>query len=134
VTEPPAPKQPAPKPPAEWEPHAPEPPAGRSPAAERAPAPEPARSADPFADLPRLRPFTEFELDPIEDVSEPANDAGRRRDSVDQAPNALSGRHAGSDEPVRPTRAGGGRRRHEAADDGDDVLARILAREGTSRG
>jgi hypothetical protein len=134
VTERPAPKQPAPKPRAEWEPPAPEPPAGRSPAAERAPAPEPARSADPFADLPRLRPFTEFELDPIEDVSEPANDAGRRRDSVDQAPNALSGRHAGSDEPVRPTRAGGGRRRHEAADDGDDVLARILAREGTSRG
>jgi hypothetical protein len=114
-------------------PFVPEPPVTKPP--ERAPAPEPVRSADPFADLPRLRPFTEFELDPIGDVPEPANYTGRgRRDSVDQAPDASPGRHSGSDEPIRPTRGGGGRRRHQAADDGDDVLARILAREGTGRG
>ena len=138
VTDPPVPKPPVPKPPvpepAVREPAASQPAAERASVAERATAPEPARSADPFADLPRLRPFTEFELDPIEDASEPANYAGRRRDCVDQPPNSSFGRHAGSDEPVDPIRAGGGRRRHEAADDGDDVLARILAREGTSRG
>jgi hypothetical protein len=140
VTEPAAPTPPAAmlparEPSAEREPPAREPAADRMPTAERVPAAEPARSADPFADLPRLRPFTEFELDPIEDTPEPENHAGRgRRDSLDQAPNPSSGRHAGSDEPIRPTRAGGGRRRHEAADDGDDVLARILAREGTGRG
>ena len=69
-------------------PRAAEPPLPRS-----VPPVEGPRAADPFADLPRITPFTEFELDPL-----PAEDPG-------------SGR------------------RHRADDVGNDMLARILARE-----
>jgi hypothetical protein len=76
---------------------------------------------DDFASLPRIRPFTDFELDPIED--EPAY-TGRRRRTEDG--DANSGRHARrSDEPIR---------RHRRADGGgtdDELLARLLAREGS---
>jgi len=68
--------------------------------------------ADEFAGLPRLRPFTDFELDPIEPPA-PSYSGRRRADEP-------VGRHgARDDEP-------GGRRRGDA---GHDVLAQILQRE-----
>jgi hypothetical protein len=57
---------------------------------------------DPFAAMPRLTPFTDFE--PIADPVPPA---------------------AGAQEASR------GGRRHRADDSEDNVLARILQREGT---
>jgi hypothetical protein len=68
--------------------------------------------SDAFAGLPRLSPFTDFELDPIEPPA-PSYSGRRRADEP-------VGRHgARDDEP-------GGRRR---SDDGHDVLAQILQRE-----
>jgi len=102
-------------------------PAGPGPAAVHQTAPQQPRDAqrppeqpsvgtslpsDEFAGLPRLRPFTDFELDPI-DPPAPAYSGRRRADEP-------VGRHgAHDDEP-------GGRRR---AGDGHDVLAQILQRE-----
>jgi hypothetical protein len=84
AAEPPLPRSTAPA----SGPRAAEPPLPRSTAPVNGP-----RSTDPFADLPRITPFTEFELDPL-----PPEDSG-------------SGR------------------RHRADDAGNDMLARILARE-----
>jgi hypothetical protein len=64
--------------------------------------------------LPRITPFTEFELDPIE---EDPGYTGRRRRSEDSDG---SSRHA-APEPRS--------RRHRAAEGDDDLLARLLARE-----
>jgi hypothetical protein len=64
-----------------------------------------------------LRPFTDFELDPIEDDSY----TGRRRRLEDPGSN---GKHAdpAADQPTR-------RHRRAAEDDAaDDLLARLLAR------
>jgi outer membrane biosynthesis protein TonB len=82
------------------------------PVVERAPEPA-APSADPFASLPRIRPFTDFELDPIP--------APVESDEIAAHP----GRHASSaDQP-----AARGRRHRADDDDPNDMLARILARE-----
>jgi hypothetical protein len=106
----------------------PEPVAQAAPESERQPEPEPvpepvrepvsvassgSAAADPFASMPRITPFTDFELDPI-----PAAGIG---DEVA----ARAGRHASAsdDGPARG-------HRHRADDGGEDVLARILAREG----
>ncbi|MEO8888339.1 MAG: DUF6779 domain-containing protein [Jatrophihabitantaceae bacterium] len=88
------------------------------------PAPEPELINDTFAGLPRLRPFTDFELDPIEPTPDPPSAySGRRR--VDDPPRSGSARHgSGEDES-----ASGGHRRSRVADEGDDVLSRILQRE-----
>ncbi len=83
------------------------------------PEPEPVAPAaaqvpsDPFASMPRIRPFTDFELDPI-----PAANGEHNDEPADR-----SGRHAGGDD------ASSRGRRHRADDDDNDVLARILARE-----
>jgi hypothetical protein len=84
-----------------------------------APSPRP----DDFADLPRIRPFTDFELDPVEvKVLEDAAYTGRRRRGDDEE-DADAGRHASDGDDVA--------RRHRRADeDGDDLLARLIAREG----
>jgi hypothetical protein len=79
------------------------------------PSPPPS-GQDEFAGLPRIRPFTDFELDPIEDETAYT---GRRRKTGDEPG---SGRHAQSEGP--------GRRHSRAEDNGDDLLARIFAREG----
>lgn len=84
---------------------------------------QPSPHPDDFADLPRIRPFTDFELDPI---AAPAKDApaytGRRR-RPDDEDEASSGRHASPGD--------GATRRHRRAEEGgDDLLARLLAREG----
>jgi hypothetical protein len=89
-------------------------------------APDPAASpADPFAGLPRIRPFTDFELDPIDD--EPQY-TGRRRRTEDEEPtpdgDEPRGRHSSGPGDGAP----GPRRR--APEDGHDLLARLLAREG----
>jgi hypothetical protein len=75
--------------------------------------PEPIGEGDPFAGMPRIRPFTDFSLDrPAAPVlgkhSAPAEQAWRVRNRED-----------------RPSP--GGRRRRES--DEDDTLARILQRE-----
>jgi hypothetical protein len=83
-------------------------------------APAPARgSFDELAALPRIRPFTDFELDPIED--EPAY-TGRRR-AEDQR--LANGRHAEAEETGRR------HRRADADDAGNELLAKLIAREGT---
>ena len=133
----------------------PRPPEARRPAESTRPSEQPRSEAprppDPsgdFAGLPRIRPFTDFELDPIieppretapqptrGDLAADADDepdyTGRRRRG-DEA-EAL-GRHAHSPEPT-------GRRHREPDDDdekdghdnghdtGHDLLARLLARE-----
>jgi hypothetical protein len=90
---------------------------------------------DALASLPRLRPFTEFELDPIPPTAPPAPNVpsyhGRRRSRDDESTEPAGGRHAAP--------SGGHRRTADAdadADTGDhagnghdDLLARLLARE-----
>jgi hypothetical protein len=81
------------------------------------PRPQPPSPLGDFPALPRLRPFTDFELDPIEDDTY----TGRRRRLEDPGPN---GKHASpvADQPTR-------RHRRAAEDDAaDDLLARLLAR------
>ena len=70
---------------------------------------------DTLSGLPRIEPFTDFELDPIEDESPYT---GRRRRLEDGEP--LAGRHSRPDGPGR---------RHRDDDEPDDLLARLLARE-----
>jgi hypothetical protein len=102
----------------------------------------PVDGGDFFADLPRLRPFTDFELDPVlpsASATDGADTGGQgsaaSAEAEDQRPPlraprrpesgpAAAGRHGRSDD----AGSGGGRRRR-AADDEDNVLARILARE-----
>jgi hypothetical protein len=79
-----------------------------------APKPPDAR-VDTLSGLPRIEPFTAFELDPIEDESAYT---GRRRRREDGEP--LAGRHTRSEAPGR---------RHRDDDDQNDLLARLLARE-----
>lgn len=98
-----------------------------SPASEREQVTLPLASTprlDDLAALPRIEPFTDFELDPV-DVPGEGESAytGRRRRGDDDDPE--SGRHASAEDPDRP--------HHRAADEGDDLLARLLAREGISR-
>ncbi|HJQ41522.1 MAG TPA: DUF6779 domain-containing protein [Jatrophihabitantaceae bacterium] len=121
---PPPPPAPAPAMPvAEAEPA----PAPTAPAAEPAAAPAGFTPADdPFASLPRIRPFTEFDLDPIEPYEPPpANDYAGRRRSGGEPPATRTE----TDEGPQPTP--GGRRRRATDDDGggDDLLSQILERE-----
>jgi hypothetical protein len=81
----------------------------------------PRPASDEFAGLPRIRPFTEFELDPIEPAaSDDAAYTGRRRRADEAEPGAAQ--HTDDDET--------GRRHRRAEDSEDDLLARLLAREG----
>jgi hypothetical protein len=123
-----APGEPAPTPPAAPTPAPPAAPA--QPSSAPAPPPRPSAPApatppagsrptadlvDDFAGLPRIRPFTEFELDPIED--EAAYTGRRRRSDEDEA---RAGRHTRPAEPPA--------RRHSRAPKGnEDLLARLLA-------
>jgi hypothetical protein len=93
----------------------PEPVASYSPPVVAEPEPTPSATYDPFASLPRIRPFTEFDLDPIEGSAAPVSS---------EAPSA---RHSGGDQPVAASREGGRRRRED--NEGDDILGRILQRE-----
>jgi hypothetical protein len=69
---------------------------------------------DTLSGLPRIEPFTAFELDPVE--SEPDYTGRRRRRDEDRAGADAEAESRG--------------RRHRSDDDGDDLLARLLAREG----
>jgi hypothetical protein len=113
--------------------------------------PEPIMSNDPFASMPRLRPFTDFELDPVDAQPEDVDPySGRSRqngvaspvngNSEPVAPSSRtepvapgSGRHtnANGDANGAANQGTGGGRRRRTADGDDDVLARILGR-GTS--
>lgn len=127
----PAATRPAPPPEPESE-REPEPVPDPEPAPQSEPEPEPAPqperepvsvaagrswSGDPFASMPRITPFTDFELDGV--PSAPAV-------PVDGAAALRAGRHSGGSEDAAAPRAG---RRRRSGDGTDDVLARILARE-----
>ena len=114
-----------------------------TPPAPNAPRPTPqpaaAEKPDPFADLPRITPFTEFELDPIETRPAPPPNGytGRRRASAEEAGaeaeagsgrHSQSGTHVGAGEPA-------GRRHRRAEENGEanELLAKLLARESAQR-
>ncbi|MEO9139787.1 MAG: DUF6779 domain-containing protein [Jatrophihabitans sp.] len=104
-----------------------------------------AAAEDPFASLPRLRPFTDFPLDPTPSTL-PASYTGRRRrgngaevvdegDSDEGRPSSDvsgSGRHGGSVEGA-PSSERGRRRRADERDAGGELLATLLARETAER-
>jgi hypothetical protein len=79
---------------------------------------------DDFADLPRITPFTEFELDsaplPVPPVQSPEQ-------TGDSAAQARAGRRRAADAPGGLD--SGGRRRREGESAGNDLLSQILARE-----
>lgn len=85
------------------------------------PRPEPAPGSA-FAGLPRLEPFTDFDLEP---VSRPAVPPPWESAPAEEVGSRSSARHA--DGTIAPTPTGG-RRRRESTEQ-NDVLARILARE-----
>jgi hypothetical protein len=99
-----------------------------------APVPREVKSAeDPFASMPRIKPFTDFPLDEQDEpIAAPEDDyAGRRRQNGETAVSfSPSGRHAGGEADWATATPNGGRRRRESSDE-DDVLAKILEREGT---
>ncbi|WP_375480325.1 hypothetical protein [uncultured Jatrophihabitans sp.] len=149
------PPQPAAAPPTPAQPAAAAPPTPAQPAAAAPPTPaQPAPAAvqppvgqrptlpvDDFAALPRLRPFTDFELDPVDappaaaaavaaspsaaaDRPEPAGGPPSGRPAADGS--GYSGRRrAVDDAPEQPT---GRRRRRAESDEDGDLLARLLAR------
>ncbi len=90
---------------------------------------------DPFASLPRLTPFTAFELDPIVTPSTGETNGspytGRRRRTNDS--------DDGADDRGRHSQAGSvasSGRRHRRADesgDGEELLARLIARGSSER-
>lgn len=87
-------------------------------------------AADPFAALPRLTPFTAFPLDPIETPAQPAQArpaAGSR--ARESAPELERPVRAADPTPARPAR----RRRRADDPEGQELLARLLAREGARR-
>lgn len=86
-----------------------------------APSASPPRSSDdPFASMPRIRPFTDFELEPVERVAANGSTTATGSDRAAQ--------HA---TPDADGTSGRGRRHRSEDDSGDDVLARVLAREIT---
>ena len=94
------------------------------------PSPVSAAGGDPFASLPRLHPFTDFELAPIQSAPDEDAYAGRRRHG-----NTDTDTDADTDEPSTARHgsvatAGRAGRRRRSSDTDDDVLARILLREG----
>ena len=119
-----------------WTPPAPRP----APQPAAAPQPDrPTEKPDPFADLPRITPFTDFALDPI-DTRPPAPNGytGRRRASADdaEASDAAVGtaRHSqGGAEGDTPERPGRRHRRAEENSEAGELLARLLARESAQR-
>jgi hypothetical protein len=91
------------------------------PTFEPPPEPAPPAAADPFDALPRLRPFTDFELDPIEPIYN-----GRRR-AGDAGPPPRPGRHGAPED----DRESDERPRHHQDENGHDVLSQILHRGST---
>jgi hypothetical protein len=83
--------------------------------------------------MPRIKPFTDFPLDEQDEpIAAPEDDyAGRRRQNGETAVSfSPAGRHAGGEADWATATPNGGRRRRESSDE-DDVLAKILEREGT---
>lgn len=131
----------------------PEEPAPTPPPTPARPGPQPSQvppGDDPFASLPRLTPFTEFPLDPVEaSADESSADAGAG--DVDTAapdtaaPDTADSRYAGrrhhrddddqpgTADPEHASEEAADRRHHRADDGGGDLLARLLAREGVRR-
>jgi outer membrane biosynthesis protein TonB len=93
---------------------------------------------DPFAGLPRIRPFTEFLLDPIESapaapVAEPVTNGTGHADQPRRHAAADASQHAVPTEPARAASTSTPRRHRRAAesDAGQELLAQLLAREGS---
>jgi hypothetical protein len=125
---PPPPAQPAappaaappPTPPAAPPTPPPTPPSGQAADAEPS-GEEP--SGEDFAKLPRIPPFTDFELEPVEQqFDEPRQYTGRRRRPDDTDPNL--GRHA---QPGAPQQ-----RYRQDPSDVDEILARLLPPRNTN--
>jgi hypothetical protein len=100
------------------------------------PAPAPAQASrgaesEPFAGLPRITPFTEFELDPIDGPPQGRHGAHDPDGAAAASATDAQPSHARHAEPQHGD--GGGRRRRESAE-GHDVLARILRRETATSG
>jgi hypothetical protein len=91
--------------------------------------------ADMFASMPRLTPFTDFDLDPVERPA--ARGAGATAPtwspaavgspSAEPASAPRLGRHSNPEGDSDEPQSGG--RRHRSDDSNNDTLARILARE-----
>jgi hypothetical protein len=113
---------------------------GPAPAADPATAPVTpgVTDDDPFASLPRLTPFTEFALDPVNPPEAARANGSSGADEVAAESDAYAGRrrHRGDGDERPESAADGeepeaGRRHHRADDAGDssELLARLLARE-----
>lgn len=87
--------------------------------------PQAQHPGDPFEAMPRLEPFADIDVDDEDD----AGYSGRRRSSGDAV--LPGGRHAGGEADWATARPGGGRRHR--AEEGQDILAEILRREGLRR-
>jgi hypothetical protein len=99
------------------------------------PQPSTGQRQDPFAYLPRLTPLADLGLDEPEPPPAPptpaeADYAGRRR-----AAEAAPAGHLAPDDAPHDEEASRRRHRHRRADDpqGQELLARLLAREGVRR-
>jgi hypothetical protein len=103
-------------------------PAAPAPVAAPAAKPVAEPSGDPFEAMPRISPFTDFDLDNREEHGSDPAYAGRRRRNGETPVPVPGGRHAGEESDWASARPGGGRRHRE--EDGEDILARILQREG----
>jgi hypothetical protein len=91
--------------------------------------PEAAAPADdPFSSLPRLTPFTDL---PLEEPEAP--DAAAAEPSAAGQSESTRGRHEVPADDVDPDVSESRRRHRRAAEQGDDVLARLLAREAARR-
>jgi uncharacterized protein DUF6779 len=90
-----------------------------------------AEAGDPFASMPRIPPFTDFDLDASDQSGaiEEADYAGRRRRGADPS-YPVDGRHARGEADWATASPTGGRRRRDDDDD-QDILARILEREAS---
>ncbi|MBE7187048.1 cell envelope integrity protein TolA [Jatrophihabitans endophyticus] len=113
--------------------------AARNGAATSLPGPTTGGSADPFASLPRITPFTDFELDPVETASdaESAGDessyTGRRRaNGADADDTGRHSRHTTTNghDTAEPS---GRRRRDDHDQDGLDLLSQLLSRGSADR-
>ena len=85
---------------------------------------------DPFASLPRLSPFADDEPDPAPRPAERRPPAGDYRGRRRRARGAGRGRRAAGRHGTPTGRPGAGTAAPTTSDEDDDLLARLLAREG----
>jgi hypothetical protein len=90
----------------------------------------PIPGTDIFASMPRITPFTDFELEPVDapgEASVVTPSSSWSPGTGTPAEPRRGGRHSSPDEEPDGARSGG--RRHRSDDSPNDILARILERE-----